>query len=71
MYKGNSQENEPAELKSLQTASLFYSNAKSTLKVPLTFNRVEKAKLKNFDFVHFLSSSSTGITRKAHGLRKF
>ena len=29
-----------------------YSNAKSTLKVPLTFNKVVKIKRKNFDFVH-------------------
>ena len=37
--------------KSLQTTFLCYSNAKSTLKVPLTFNKVEKTKLENFNFV--------------------
>ena len=36
--------------------SLCYSNAKSTLKVLLTFNNVEKTKLENFDFVHLLTS---------------
>ena len=43
-------------VKSLQTTSPCYSNAKSTLKVPLTFNRVKKTKHKNFNFVLFLSS---------------
>ena len=45
--------------KSLQTTSLYYSSAKSTLNVPLPINKVEKT---NFDFVHLLYSSSTGIT---------
>ena len=44
--------------KSLQTTSLCYSIAKSTLKTPLTFSKVEKTKHKNFDFVHLLSSFS-------------
>ena len=43
--------------KSLQTTSLCYSIAKSTLKTPLTFSKVEKTKHENFDFVHILSSS--------------
>ena len=45
------------ELKSLQTTSLCYSNAtcKSTPKVPLTFNKLEKTKLENFDFGPLLS----------------
>ena len=41
--------------KSLQTTSLCYSIAKSTLKTPLTFSKVEKNKHENFDFVHLLS----------------
>ena len=41
--------------KCFQTTSLCYSNAKSTLKVPLTLNKVEKTELENFDFVHLLS----------------
>ena len=45
--------------KSLQTTSFCYSNTKSTLKVPLTFNKVETTKLENFDFVYLLSSSSS------------
>ena len=56
--------------KSLQTASLCYSNAKSTVKVPLTFNKVEKTKVENFDFVHLLSSS-TRIAQKVYGLCEF
>ena len=39
----------------LQTTFLRYFNAKSTLKVPLAFNKVEKMEHKNFDFVHLLS----------------
>ena len=42
--------------KSIQTISLSYSSAKSTLKVPLTFNKVEKTKNENFNFVHLVSS---------------
>ena len=45
--------------KSLQTTSLCYSIAISTLKTPLTFSKVEKTKHENFDFVHLLSSSSS------------
>ena len=43
-------------LKSLRTIFLPYSNAKSTPKVLLTFNKVEKTKLENFNFVQFFSS---------------
>ena len=45
--------------KSLQTTSLGYSIAKSALKVQLTFSKVEKTKVKNVNFVHLLSSSSS------------
>ena len=38
--------------KSLQTTSLCFSIAKSTLKIPLTFSKVEITKHENFDFVH-------------------
>ena len=44
--------------KSLQKTSLNYSNAKSSLQVPLTFNKVEKNKHKNFYFVHLLFLSA-------------
>ena len=54
-YRSSSEKNKAEKLKRLQTTSLCYSNAKSTLKVLLTFNRVEKTKLEKFDFVHFLS----------------
>ena len=37
--------------------SLCYSNAKHALKVSLTFNKVEKSKHENYDFVHLHSSS--------------
>ena len=37
--------------KGLQTISVRYSNAKSTLKVSLPFNEVEKTIRENFDFV--------------------
>ena len=37
---------------SLQTTSLCYSNAKSTLLVPLTFIKTKKTKQENFSFVH-------------------
>ena len=62
--------------KSLQTTSLCYSIAKSTLKTPLTFSKVEKTKLENFDFVHLLSSSSSSsssssITQKLYGVCKY
>ena len=43
--------------KSSQATSPGYSIAKSTLKVPLTLNKVEKTKVENFGFVHLLSSS--------------
>ena len=51
-YRSSSQKMKQRSSKSLQTASLCYSNAKSTLLVLLTFNRVEKTKHKNFNFVH-------------------
>ena len=38
----------------LQTTSLCFSIAKSTLKVPLIFLKVEKTKCENCNFVHFL-----------------
>ena len=41
--------------KCLQTTSLGYSIAKSTLQVPLTFNKAEKTKRENVNFVHLLS----------------
>ena len=44
--------------KGLQTTSLCYCNAKYTLKVPVTFNKVRKTKHKNFYlfiFFFFLS----------------
>ena len=44
--------------KRLQTTSLGYSIAKSTLQVPLTFNKAEKTKREKVNFVHLLSSSS-------------
>ena len=56
--------------KSLQTTSLCYFNAKSTIKVPLTFTKGGKAKHENFNFVHFRFSSA-GITRKVYGLCKY
>ena len=49
----------------------MYSNAVSTPKVPLTFNKFEKTKLENCDFVHLLPSSSTNIAQKVNGLCKF
>ena len=55
--------------KRLQTTSLSYSNAESTLKVTLTFNKVKKTKRENFNFVHLLSfflSFSSGITGKLY-----
>ena len=48
--------NKQGSFKSLKTTSTGYSNAKLTLLVPLTFNRVKKTKNENFTFVHFLSS---------------
>ena len=44
------------ELKKLKTTSVLDSNAISTAEVPLTFNKFEKTKLGNFDFVHLLLS---------------
>ena len=38
--------------KRLQTTSFGYSIAKSTLQVPLTFNKAEKTKRENVNFVH-------------------
>ena len=55
-YRSNSQKTKQRSEKSLQTTSLCYSIAKSILKTPLTFSKVEKTKYENFDFVHLLSS---------------
>ena len=44
---------------SLQTTSLFLSNAKSTQLVLLISIKYKKIKHENFNFVHFLSSSSS------------
>ena len=46
-YRSSSQNTKLRSAKTLQTTSLCYSNAKSTLKVPLTFSMVEKTKLEN------------------------
>ena len=56
-YKSNSQKTKQRSEKSLQTTSFCYSIAKSILKTPPTFSKVEKTKHENFDFVHLLSSS--------------
>ena len=50
------EKSEAGSKKSLQTTSLGYSIAKSTLKTPLTFSEVEKTKHENFHCVHLLSS---------------
>ena len=52
-YRRGSQKNKAESSKNLQTTSLFHSNAKTTLTVLLTFNKVEKTKVENFDFVFF------------------
>ena len=77
-YRNNSQKNEAEELKKLKyTTSLYYSHAISTPKIPVTFNKFEKAKLENFDFVHLLSSSFfflssfTSKAQKLYGLCEF
>ena len=61
--------------KILQTTIFCYSNAKSTLKLLLTFNKVEKTKPENsilFLFFFFLfSSSSPGINGKVYGVSKY
>ena len=62
--------NEVKEIKNLQATSLYNSNAISTPNVPLTFNKSEKTKHENFNFVHLLSSS-TGIAQKVYGLYEF
>ena len=49
--------------KTLQTASLCYSIAKSTLTVPLTFIKLETTKHENFHFLCLLSSSPSRITQ--------
>ena len=46
---------------SLQTMSLSYSNAKSTIKVPLTFNKVEKSKRESFDFVRLYGRETSSM----------
>ena len=55
-YKSISHKTEAGKLKSIQTISLCYSDVKSPLLVPLTFNRVYKTKHENFNFNHLLSS---------------
>ena len=57
-YRSNSQKTKQRNEKSLETISLCYSIAKSTLKTPLTFSKVEKTKHENFAFVHLLLLSS-------------
>ena len=58
-YRSSSQKNEAEERKKTYRIHLFALYiAKSTLKTPLTFSKVEKTKHANFDFVHLLSSSS-------------
>ena len=49
--------------KSIQTISLRYSSAKSTLKVLLNYNKVEKTEHENFDFV-LLLPLTPGILEK-------
>ena len=61
--KNEAEECQKRSAKSVQTISLCYSSAKCTLNVLLTFNKVEKTKLENFDLVYLLSSFP-GITRK-------
>ena len=36
----------------MQTTSFYYYNAKFILKVTLVFNKFQKAKIKNINFVH-------------------
>ena len=56
-YRSSSQKNKAKELKSLHTTSLGCSNAKSTVKVSLTFNRLRKPNLKILIlFIFFLLS---------------
>ena len=58
--------------KRLQTTSLGYSIAKSTLQVPLTFNKAEKTKRENVNFVHLLSFfflSSSSVTHNSKTTR--
>ena len=52
--------------KSLQTTYLCYSNAKSTLKVPLNFNKVEKTKLEIFNFVHLSINYRENFVASGH-----
>ena len=68
-YRSSSPKTKQRSAKSLQTTFFTYSNAKSTLKVPLTLIKVEKTKHQIFDFVHlsfFLSSYSSSATRKLY-----
>ena len=59
-YRSNLKKKRSRGVKSLQTTNtlLFYYCCKSTQKTPLTLKKVEKTKHENFEFVHFLSSSS-------------
>ena len=57
--------------KCLQTTSFNYSNAKSTILVPVTFNTFEKTKHENFNFVHLVCFSMSGITQSANVVTEF
>ena len=61
-YCSNTQKNEAEMLKSLQTTSLCYSNAQTTPKVSVIFNKIEKTKLETFHFVLLLSSSTSSFS---------
>ena len=71
-YRSISQKNKAEEFKRITNYFLCYSNAKSTLLVLLTFNKVKKPNHQTFDFVYlllfllsFFLSSSPGITQKS------
>ena len=57
MYRRSSQKNEAEERKKLTEYISLLLIAKSTLKTPLTFIKVDKTKHENFDLVYLLSSS--------------
>ena len=56
--------------KSLQTTSLCYCNAKSTLKVLLIFNKVDKTNVENLDFIHLVPSSSSSFFLAKHNSKR-
>ena len=72
-YGSSPREMKQRRQRSLQATSPGYFIAKSTLKVPLTFNKVKKFKVENFDFLPLLSSSSSpsSITQNLYGVRKY